>query len=245
MTSDSPTLAGRTIIVTRAAERAGGLTSLLKDAGAKVLEIPVTTTVDALDAGIALQAAIDNIERYDWIVVTSPEGAHRFREASARIDSSKKHFKIAAVGTATADAVGGADLVPQVQTGRSLGESFPSGSGRILLAVAESAGDDFETAARGKGWIVDRVTTYRTIPVTPTLDRSSEISHADAITFASASSARAWFDVFGITMPTVVVAMGPMTAQALDELGVQNVIVASEQTLKGLVTATAQALASR
>ena len=46
-------------------------------------------------------------------------------------------------------------------------------------------------------------------------------------------------------MPKVVVAMGPMTAQALNELGVQNVIVASEQTLKGLVTATAQALASR
>jgi uroporphyrinogen-III synthase len=113
------------------------------------------------------------------------------------------------------------------------------------VAVAESAGDDFERAARGKGWVVDRVTTYRTISVTPTVDRSSEISHADAITFASASSARAWFDVFGITMPKVVVAMGPMTAQALNELGVQNVIVASAQTLTGLVTATAQALASR
>ena len=245
MTSDSPTLAGHTIIVTRAAERAGGLTSLLIDAGATVLEIPVTTTVDALDAGIALEAAIDNIESYDWVVVTSPEGAHRFREAASRIESSKQDFKIAAVGTATADAVGGADLVPHVQTGRSLGETFPSGSGRVLLAVAESAGDDFERAARDKGWVVDRVTTYRTVPVTPTHDRSSEISQADAITFASASSARAWHDVFGISMPKVVVAMGPMTAQALNELGVQNVIVASEQTLKGLATATAQALASR
>ena len=245
MTSDSPTLAGHTIIVTRAAERAGGLTSLLIDGGATVLEIPVTTTVDALDAGIALEAAIDNIESYDWVVVTSPEGAHRFREAASRIESSKQDFKIAAVGTATADAVGGADLVPHVQTGRSLGETFPSGSGRVLLAVAESAGDDFERAARDKGWVVDRVTTYRTVPVTPTHDRSSEISQADAITFASASSARAWHDVFGISMPKVVVAMGPMTAQALNELGVQNVIVASEQTLKGLMTATAQALASR
>ncbi|CAB4720726.1 unannotated protein [freshwater metagenome] len=245
MTSDSPTLAGRTIIVTRAAERAGGLTSLLIDAGARVLEIPVTTTVDAQDAGIALQEAIDNIERYEWVVVTSPEGAHRFREAAARLDSSKKHFKIAAVGTATSEAVGGADLVPHVQTGRSLGEIFQSGSGRVLLAVAESAGTDFEVAARGKGWTVDRVATYRTIPVTPSTERSGEISQADAITFASASSARAWHEVFGIAMPKVVVAMGPMTAHALNELGVQNVAVASEQTLKGLVDATAQALGSR
>lgn len=245
MTSDSPTLAGRTIIVTRAAERAGGLTSLLVDAGAIVLEIPVTTTVDAQDAGIALQESIDNIERYDWVVVTSPEGAHRFREAASRLDSSKQYFKIAAVGSATSDAVGGAELVPQVQTGRSLGESFPSGSGRVLLAVAESAGTDFEVAARGKGWTVDRVTTYRTIPITPSVDRSTEISDADAITFASASSVRAWHEVFGITMPKVVVAMGPMTAQALNDLGLKNVVVASEQTLKGLVNATARALGSR
>jgi uroporphyrinogen-III synthase len=149
------------------------------------------------------------------------------------------------VGTATAEAVGGADLIPNVQTGRSLGESFPTGQGRILLAVAESAGTDFEVAARGKGWTVDRVTTYRTVSITPTRDRSGEISQADAITFASASSARAWHDVFGVTMPKVVVAMGLMTASALSELGIPDVVVATEQSLKGVVTATVGALASR
>jgi uroporphyrinogen-III synthase len=46
MATDSQVLAGRTIIVTRAADRAGGLTSLLIEAGATVLEIPVTRTVD-------------------------------------------------------------------------------------------------------------------------------------------------------------------------------------------------------
>ena len=244
MTSNSPTLAGRTIIVTRAAERAGGLTTLLHDQGAKVLEIPVTTTVDALDAGIALQTAIDNIESYDWVVVTSPEGAHRFREAISSIASVRQHFKVAAVGTATAAAIGSADLVPNVQTGRSLGESFPSGSGRILLAVAESAGTDFEEAARHKGWTVHRVTTYRTIPIAPDQDRKTEIVVADAITFASASSVRAWHDVFGTTMPKVVVAMGSMTATALTEIGISDVVVATEQSLSGLVEATARALAS-
>ena len=238
-------LAGRTIIVTRAAERAGGLTSLFIDAGAKVLEIPVTTTVDALDGGHALQTAIDTIEQYEWVVVTSPEGAHRFREAMAPLVLLPQHVKIAAVGTATAQAVGGADLIPHVQTGRSLGESFPSGHGRILLAVAESAGTDFEVAASNKGWTVDRVTTYRTVSIPPTHDRSSEISQADAITFASASSARAWHDVFGATMPKVVVAMGPMTASALSELGIPDVVVATEQSLQGVVNATVEALASR
>ena len=245
MATDSQMLAGRTIIVTRAADRAGGLTSLLIEAGATVLEIPVTTTIDAGDGGRELQTAINNIEQYDWVVVTSPEGAHRFRNATALLGASPRQFKIAAVGTATAEAVGGADLIPNVQTGRSLGERFPTGQGRILLAVAESAGTDFEVAARGKGWTVDRVTTYRTVSITPTHDRSGDISQADAITFASASSARAWHDVFGLTMPKVVVAMGPMTASALSELGIPDVVVATEQSLKGVVTATVEALASR
>lgn len=245
MTSNSPPLTGRTIIVTRAAERAGGLTTLLRDQGAHVLEIPVTTTVDAQDAGIAFQAAIDNIESYDWVVLTSPEGAHRFREALSLIHPTPHHFKVAAVGTASASAIGRVDLVPNVQTGRSLGESFPSGSGRILLAVAESAGTDFEEAARHKGWTVHRVTTYRTISVTPNQARQTEIVLADAITFAAASSVWAWHDVFGTTMPKVVVAMGPMTASALTEIGISNVVVATEQSLLGLVDATARALASR
>ena len=245
MTPNSLTLAGRTIIVTRATERAGGLTTLLHDQGAQVLEIPVTTTVDAVDGGRDLRTAINNIESYDWVVVTSPEGAHRFREAISSITSVRQHFKVGAVGTATAAALGRADFVPNVQTGRSLGESFPSGSGRILLAVAESAGTDFEEAARHKGWTVHRVTTYRTIPITPDRDRKTEIVVADAITFASASSVRAWHDVFGTTMPKVVVAMGPMTATALTEIGISDVVVATEQSLTGLVEATSRALASR
>ena len=245
MTPNSLTLAGRTIIVTRATERAGGLTTLLHDQEAQVLEIPVTTTVDAVDGGRDLRTAINNIESYDWVVVTSPEGAHRFREAISSITSVRQHFKVGAVGTATAAALGRADLVPNVQTGRSLGESFPSGSGRILLAVAESAGTDFEEAARHKGWTVHRVTTYRTIPITPDRDRKTEIVVADAITFASASSVRAWHDVFGTTMPKVVVAMGPMTATALTEIGISDVVVAPEQSLTRLVEATSRALASR
>ena len=231
--------------MTRAAERACGLITLLHDQGAQVLEIPVTTTVDAVDGGRDLRTAINNIESYDWVVVTSPEGAHRFREAISSITSVRQHFKVGAVGTATAAALGRADLVPNVQTGRSLGESFPSGSGRILLAVAESAGTDFEEAARHKGWTVHRVTTYRTIPITPDRDRKTEIVVADAITFASASSVRAWHDVFGTTMPKVVVAMGPMTATALTEIGISDVVVATEQSLTGLVEATSRALASR
>jgi hypothetical protein len=39
--------------------------------------------------------------------------------------------------------------------------------------------------------------------------------------------------------------MGLMTASALSELGIPDVVVATEQSLKGVVTATVGALASR
>jgi len=111
--------------------------------------------------------------------------------------------------------------------------------------VAESAGDDFEIVARAQGWTVDRIVTYQTVPLTTATDREAEIHGCDAITFASASAARAWVTLFGRLTPAVVVAMGPTTATALSELGIAPVTVASEQSLQGLVGATSTALGSR
>lgn len=247
---DEKSLTGRTIIVTRSADRASGLSTLLVQAGAQVLEIPVTKTVDAVDGGVALRQACADLARYTWVVVTSPEGATRFRQALAESVEMPRKFQVAAVGRATADAVGGADLVPDVQTGKSLGSLFPAGTGNILLAVAESAGTEFETAAREKGWTVDRVISYRTIAVDladeeKNLVSESMIMAADAITFTSASSVKAWCAVYGTVTPRVVVAMGPMTAAALDECAMFGFVVANEQSLRGLVTATTAALVGR
>lgn len=60
------------VIVTRAAERAGGLSSLLRDSGFDVVEVPVTATRDASDGGAAFVEAMRRLSDYDWLVVTSP-----------------------------------------------------------------------------------------------------------------------------------------------------------------------------
>ena len=230
-------LSGRRVIVTRSAERSGALADLLRDAGADVLEIPVTTTMDAGDGGTALMAALASLTDYDWLVVTSPEGARRVTDAAGRVHVDLAGVKRAAVGTATAHALGGADLVPDTQTGANLGVAFPAGSGRVLLAVAESAGTDFETAARAKGWVVDRVHSYRTVAVRPTGVTAADISACDAITFTATSAVEAWIAAFGGVVPPVVVAMGPQTARALRHAGIDGVVVASEQSLSGVVAA--------
>ncbi len=225
------------MIVTRAAERAAGLSDLLREAGHEVVEVPVTTTTDPSDDGAAFEGALRKLHRFDWLVVTSPEGARRVVERAARLGVDLHRVKKAAVGVSTAAALGGADLVPSVQTGASLGSSFPEGDGRVLLAVAESAGTGFEEAARAKGWVVERVHSYRTIPVTPRDVDAGLVAGCDVITFTAASSVEAWTAVFGNVVPPRVVAMGPQTAEALRRAGIESFVVADEQSLAGVVRA--------
>lgn len=237
-------LTGRRIIVTRSADRAGALCDLLSAQGADVVEIPTVETAAAPDGGMALHSALASLGDYEWLVVTSPEGARRVRRALPDVD--RQTVKIAAVGRATADVIGRVDLVPDVQTGAALGESFPNGTGRVLFAAALDAGTDFEAAARAKGWTVDRVTAYATQPVEIDTERArASVSTADAVIFASGSAARSWVRSLGNTMPAHVIAMGPSTARVLDELGIAPVVVAGEQSLDGLVAAVVETVSGQ
>lgn len=237
----------RRIIVTRAADRAGALSDMLRAEGAEVVELALIETVDAPDAGVALRTALASIDTYDWLVVTSAEGARRVRAILG--DAGLSSVRIAAVGRATADAMGRADLVPEVQTGAALGEAFPaleevdpSGPGCILFAAALDAGEDFERAVRAKGWRVDRITAYATRPVR--LERGDDVPDADAVLFASGSAVRSWVQSLGTSTPPAVVAMGPSTARVLEELGITGVTVAAEQSLHGLVDAVIERLST-
>lgn len=247
----------RRVIITRSAERSGPLAERLREIGIEVAEMPLTRTVDPADDGAALAEAVRHLGDYDWVVVTSPEGARRVRAAldhvvehdvvpGVVVDGDVSRPKFAAVGRATAAALGGADLVPEVQTGAALGEIFPAGSGRVLLAVARDAGTDFERAASAKGWSIDRITTYVTEPVSFTAaeiaDMRAMIDDSDAVVLAAPSAVQSWVDALGPTMPAVVVAMGPATADALASAGFPRCTVAAEQSLDGLVRAVAQAL---
>ncbi|MEO2156388.1 MAG: uroporphyrinogen-III synthase, partial [Acidimicrobiales bacterium] len=91
-------LAGRTVVVTRATDQAGSLAGALTDLGAEVIELPVVAIVEPADGGAALSAALSSADRYDWIVVTSPNGARRVADL---LDGSTT-ARLAAVGPRTA-----------------------------------------------------------------------------------------------------------------------------------------------
>lgn len=164
-----------------------------------------------------------DLDRYDWVIVTSVTGA---RELRRRARGRGK--RVAAIGRATADAYGGADLVPQVSTQEGLLSELPRPAGRVLFAGAEGA----------RRLLADELSAdfeplYRTRELRP-----ARPLHADLVVLASPSSARA-FAALNVAVPAV--SIGPETTAAAEASGVRVVEEAHTHDLSGLVAAVARA----
>jgi uroporphyrinogen-III synthase len=233
-------LAGRTVVVTRAAAAVGALAERLRDLGGDVVELPTIVAVDPPDGGSALQAACAEIDRYEWVVVTSPEGARRIAAAGCRA------VRVAAVGPGTAAVAEEAGLHVEVVAARSIAEGLldvfppPSAPGeRVLVAQAAGARPVLVAGLVERGFAVDSVVAYET--VTPAT--SPPFDGADAITFTSGSTVEGFIALGGLAkLPPVVVCIGPVTAAVAASHGVAVTAVADPHTLDGLVAALVDAL---
>ena len=167
-----------------------------------------------------------DVTGYDWVVVTSVNGA---RELRRRLSGTPA--RVAAIGRATAEAFGGADLVPAVSTQEGLLAELPRPAGRVLFAGAEGARP---LLAEELG--ADVVVLYRTRELTP-----PEPPAGDLVVLASASAARA-FGRLGLDIPAV--SIGPETTRAAREAGVEVVREAPTHDVAGLLTAIGSAACS-
>ena len=68
----SAALQGRRVVITRPAEKARRLADRLRSLGAVPIEFP-TVRIEPAESG-PLDAALDTLERFDWIVFTSANG---------------------------------------------------------------------------------------------------------------------------------------------------------------------------
>lgn len=233
-------LAGRRVVVTRAAEQAGELVALLERVGATAVVVPLVEIVRESAAVDALAAL--NPAEFDWLVVTSPNGARAYlaMHRSAPLN-------VAAVGATTAAALGAGGLnvtlVPGDQSADGLLAVFPSGNGRVLLVQAVDAQPTMAAGLRRSGWNVTGISPYRSAPAHLTAGQQLAAMSADAVLFTSGSAARAWVGVFGQTTPPIVVAIGPQTALAVEQAGLKVSLVAADHSLPGLVAALGSHLA--
>jgi len=238
-------LHGRRVVVTRAADRADALASLLIELGATPVVVPLIEIVPVTDGVVALREELATAAAFDWLVVTSPNAAEIVLEHSTGI--LPEH--IAAIGASTAAVLRAHDLepalVPERQLAAGLVEVFPSGPGRVLAVQAVDGAATLVDGLHAKGWEVVAVRPYRSVPTSPTDEQRAAVAGADAVLFASGSAARGWVEVFGTDTPPVVVAIGPETAAATERVGLRVTSVAQDHSLVGLVEALAGVLGSR
>jgi uroporphyrinogen-III synthase len=247
-------LVGRTILVTRPADRAARLVNLLDQRGATPLVAPAIDLRPVRSAALtrALRDLADGA--YEWIVLTSPATVRMLDE---RLDEPRAvRSKVASVGEGTAAAYErwsrrAPDLMPRSFTVDGLARAFPRGQGRVLCARADIAPDGLEDALARKGWSPTRVDAYRTVfprSLPAKARRAIEAGHVDAITFTSASTVRGFLQALGdaeIHGKPKIVCIGPVTAREARDHGLHVHAVADPHTTEGLVEALERVLRRR
>jgi len=241
---ESRPLFGRRIVVTRARDQASSLVAQLRAHGADTSEVPAIEIREPLDGGAALRRAIQQVGVFDWLVVTSANGATRVLEA-VRDARQLAGVKIAAIGPGTVDALKAGNIEADLVPARSIAEGMldvfpgpPASGGRVLIARAEIARDVIPDGLRDQGWDVEIVDAYRTVATQLTDEQLEKTAAADLVCFTSASTVDHFVDAVGIErVPTMVASIGPVTSTAARSHGLTVDIEATDHSIPGLVAA--------
>ena len=237
-------LFGRRVVVTRSRTQASALAARLGELGAEVVELPTIEVVDPADGGRALAAAASRVGEHAWVCFTSVNAVARLW-AHLRDARDLGATRVAAVGPATARSLAErgvvADLVAEPALAEALAEAFPpapGGARPVLLPQAVDARPVLAEGLAAKGWHVEVVEAYRTVPAALPAELVAAAGKADAITFTSSSTVTNFLAAAGTAgVPPLVACIGPITAATARQAGLRVAVVAGEHTVEGLVAA--------
>lgn len=216
--------------------------------GAETVAISVIESLPILDETV--QAALNGIGDYRWLVFTSGNGVEIFFDTLKKCSVDLRrlmHLKFAAVGKNTAEALADhgfqCDFVPSRFSGADLAREWIPQLGthdQVLLMRAkegtsvlpeelEKAGIPYADVALYETWVDER--------------RKDELNRAvldaDYVTFASGSAVRAFHRMVPEDMlaDKKIISIGPSTTKVARELGIAVYQSASEYTSAGIAAA--------
>jgi uroporphyrinogen III methyltransferase/synthase len=246
-------LFGKRVLITRQASQAGEWQRALEAAGAVTVLAPAIRTVPVRDEA-PLTAAFAALSAYDWLIATSANALRELgaaaRERGASLESLRA--RVACIGDASAAGARALGLNPEVAGGgdaqKLLAWLLTQGGWRgtrVLLPRAESSRDVLPAGLRAAGARVDELALYRTEAAPfPRAEVLGELRarRLHALAFASPSAARHFAAGVGseglaAARSAAIVAIGPVTADALQQLGLAPNVVAETPSAAGLVAA--------
>jgi uroporphyrinogen-III synthase len=255
-------LTGCRVLVSRAKKQAGALSSLLRDLGGNVIEIPFIE-IRRPRSYQPLDGALRNLGDYHWLILTSVNGVDALFERIAKkrlAASALAHLKIAAIGPATRKAIEQRGLAVNVTPKEYVAESVVRAlhrrvkGKRVLLVRARVARDVIPRELRKAGATVDVVEAYETVAPQSSAKRlrallASYRRRPHAITFTSSSTVRNFVQLLGLRSARAALkksspsrgvhsaSIGPVTSATLREFGLPVDIEAKEYTIPGLIAA--------
>jgi uroporphyrinogen III methyltransferase/synthase len=244
-------LFGQKIVVTRAPGQAAEFSEQLRTLGADVAELPTISIQPPADPG-PLDAAIQRLASYDWLIFTSANGVRFFLDHLDRstADLRSLRARICAIGPATRAAVESlhlkVDLMPAEYVAEGVIAAFATqdlAGERILLPRAAIARDLIPVELSKLGAQVDVVEAYRNVVPDGAAARAREIFSADHkpdwITFTSSSTVKNFLEVAGVEALSGVkiASIGPITSATIREYGLTITVEARKYTMAGLVEA--------
>ena len=255
--SRQSSLAGKRIVITRAALQGSELFEKLLERRAIPRSLPLVSFSPPQDYA-PLDAALGRWRKqeFDWVLFTSANAVQSVVSRSATLGFRLAQLggtpRVATVGPATAEAAAKAEFtvehVAKTHLGVALaGELAPQLRDKnVFLPRSDRANPDLPTALRELGAHLTEVVAYRTLPPTDVdRERISGIANgeADSVLFFSPTAVHNFADLIGkqrlseIQHQLAIAAVGPVTSAALREYGIHRIVMAADTTTDAVIAA--------
>lgn len=243
------------VIVTRPEGQNDAFAARLRAIGLEAVEVPAIA-IEPPASYAMLDRVVAALDTFDWVLLTSRNAVAALFDRRAVVAPGRPmpRLRFACIGPGTAEALAsrGASPVwiPSRYLSEAVAEELPVSAGqRVLRVRAESASDVPARGLRSRGVEVVEVVAYRTVEAPPGSRerlRRAVREGAEMAIFTSASTVRGLLRLAEETgtaaalRAMTLVAIGPVTARALEEAGLRAGLVAADHTSDGIVAALAE-----
>lgn len=244
-------LTDKRVVITRPSKQADAFAAALMAEGARPIFFPVIKVIPP-DEFSAFDFALESLEKFDWLILTSIHCVEAFFKRLERlaIQHIPPDLRVAAVGSKTAQCLSEHGILLDYIPNKYIAEAMLSDFGkniygkRFLFPQSNLARTVLADGIRAAGGLVTEVVAYYTVINEPDSSEMDELRvGVDVVTFTSPSTVQNFvtivqkngLDPFNLPGNPLFACIGPITKKAAEDIGLINTIAASEYTTTGLI----------